>query len=138
MLPLPQTMFKWKREKEHSESSRVVVDLDRILVEAVSFQFDGRVYEIKPLTTAEFLKVSQRLAVMDSLRVKKQITDQELIDAYAAFFNSMCHAITKKTVAKMTPQQAAALFQLMVDCVTGKAYSDPDTEKKKPVTTSLH
>jgi len=115
-------------------SAQVVSDLDALVAEPIAFRFKGRVHEIKPISTLELLKFTNAFAALQTLQGKSDtVTVAELVDAYAGVIASVCPTITREHVEDMTQAQVSALFQLVMDSVTGKAHVMPggEAEKKK-------
>lgn len=119
--------FKPARQRSTIES---VVDLDAILAEPKAFQWRGKTHVIRPIDTLTFLKVTNEMAKIQALIGQDgKPSHKEVIEAYAGVFSSVCDTISKKDVLEMTQAQVGALFQLVVDCVTGRA------QKKTQATT---
>lgn len=121
------SLFKLKPARESAKSSVLVADLDKLITERVAFKFGGQTHYINPITTAEFFKVTSEMAKLDSLKVQKEVSAKELIDSYTALIGSVCETITRDHISSMTQAQVGALFQLVLDCVTGKAYAEKKT-----------
>jgi hypothetical protein len=66
---------------------------------------------------------------MDALRKQEKISAGELLTAYAEVIGAMCPEITKDHINCMTQAQVGALFQLVLDCISGRVGS----EKKNTV-----
>lgn len=116
-----------------SKSSKdvdIVSDLDALIAKPVAFRFNGKVHAIKPISVVEFYKYANALAALNSLRDKK-CTTEDLVEAYINIFSAVCDTITEKDVNNMTQAQAAALFQLTIDAVYGKAQIDIMQDEKK-------
>lgn len=115
-------------------SAQVVSDLDALVAEPIAFRFKGRVHEIKPISTIELLKFTNAFATLQALSAKSgTVSVEELVSAYAEVISSVCPSITRADVEEMTQAQVGALFQLVMDSVTGKAHASPgsnDGEKK--------
>lgn len=110
----------------------IVSDLDKMIAEPLAFKLHGRVHKIEPISVKEFYAYSNALARLNVLRDSKSIEKEDLVDAYFELYKSVISTIKLQDVEDMTQAQAAALFQLIIDVVTGRAYA-PDEEKKKPL-----
>lgn len=110
-----------------------IADLDAIVAEAVPFKFQGRLHFIKPITLREFLKFTQANADFHArLTSDSKLTADELASEYEKVIQSVCDSITKKHILSMEQAQVAALYQLIIDAVTGQV-ATPDEGKKKRV-----
>lgn len=118
--------------QQRIEDSKVLVDLDRLVSESVGFRLNGKVHTIKPMTTETFFKVANELAKLSVLRSETEVDQKAVIGGYISLFESVCDTISKKDVYQMSQPQIAALFQQILNCITGTAYRD-DEEKKTPL-----
>ena len=110
---------------------RLVCDLDAILTETVGFKFDGVIYEIPPISLEKFILAVQGLAVLDSLKQKKELNGTELLDAYESLFRLVCPKLTRKIIQDMGHQRIGALLNLIIEVIMGKATLT--LEKKNPL-----
>lgn len=110
------------------ESVDVVADLDALVDQNVHFKLQGKTHTIKPLTAGEAFIVWQNLSKLEVLKSQDQISFTQVLDFYADLFKSVCPEIQRKHVEEMSQTQCAALLQLILDTVTGKAFSE---SKKK-------
>ena len=128
------SLFSLKSKIE--STAQVVSDLDALVAEPIAFRFKGRVHEIKPISTLELLKFTNAFAILQGLNEKSgTVSVEELVTAYAEVIGSVCPTITREHVQEMTQAQVGALFQLVMDSVTGKAHAAPGVsgeEKKNP------
>jgi len=131
------SLFSLKQKIQES-SAQVVSDLDALVAEPIAFRFKGKVHEIKPISTLELLKFTNAFAGLQELSGKSDtITVSELVEAYTQVISSVCPTITSDHVKDMTQAQVAALFQLVMDSVVGKAHAQPgvasteDAKKKQ-------
>jgi len=109
-----------------------IADLDAIVAEAVPFKFQGRVHFIKPITLREFLKFTQANSEFHQrLSSDGAITSDQLADEYEKVIGSVCDTIKKKHILQMEQAQVAALYQLVIDAVTGQVKTPEDEGKKK-------
>lgn len=113
----------------------VVSDLDSMIADSVPFRFAGKIHYIKPISVLEFYQYTQALGKLMELKDSEKVTGEELVDCYFNLFKSVCDTITHTDIEKMTTAQAAALFSLTIDCVSGKAHVTQEAEpvKKKPI-----
>lgn len=109
----------------------LVADLDKLIADPVPFRWNGMVHFIKPISTKEFLSISEGLAMLDKLRRADQVTAEELLEGYSKVFSSACETIGRKEIEQMTQAQIGALYQLILDTITGKSHTE---EKKSPMT----
>lgn len=113
----------------------VLSDLDALISKPVAFVFQGRTHVIKTMSTAVFFKAVEAIAKLDRLKDKDYSKD-DLVNAYLEIFSTVCDTIGRKEIESMTQAQAMALFQLILDSVTGKAQvgeeiEPPDSFEKK-------
>ena len=122
--------FKGERNKSKLKvSGDNVADLDAMLVEPVGFRLHGKDHLIKPLTVEQFMLYAVNLSDIYSLKEKKDVTADELIDKYYALISSVCSTIKRSDIEQMSQQQVSALFELIVSTVTGKIFSEKKTLK---------
>lgn len=112
--------------------SEVVADLDAILVENVGFKLHGKEHIIKPLTVEQFMLYAVNLSEIYALKEKSNLNASDLIDKYHALISSVCSTVKRSDIEQMSQQQVSALFELIVDTVSGKLF----VEKKKTNQTS--
>lgn len=129
------SVFQFKPARKVSlDESKIVVDLDRLVSEPIGFRLQGKVHLIKPLDNKTFLKVVNELAKLDVLRSTPNPEMKVVIDGYTSLFQSVCDTITKQIVSDMNAHQIAALFQQIVDQITGRAFKS-EAEKKNSLMT---
>lgn len=101
-----------------------VTDLDAIVSESVPFRFQGRIHELKPISLAEYLKFLNAMTEMNAAFQDKEaatpMTARDLAAKYHAVISAVCDSITLDDVMKMEQAQVAALYQLVIDQVTGQ------------------
>lgn len=112
-----------------SDDREIVADLDALVTKSIRFRFLDRVHEIRPVTTGKLLEVYAAFHEIDLLSKRAEISADELMERYHQLFHSVCETIDLDAVGKMTQQQSAALFGLILEAVTGKVVS---SEKKSP------
>lgn len=114
----------------------IVSDLDRLISKPIGFKLHGKNHAIKPMSTEHFLVVSNELGKIDAMMKKARVTDiaqDEIVEKYFKMFSSCVDTLEKDDLNKMTYPQIAALFQLILDCVNGKA--QVESEKKNLIQT---
>lgn len=110
-----------------------VQDLDAIIAEPVSFRFKGKIHTMKPFSLAEFLKFTNAQSALMSLLKDEGaiITTKDLADRYHKVISSVCPSITVDDILSMEQVQVAALYQLIIDMVTGQVDRGDGEVKKK-------
>jgi len=107
-----------------------IVDLDAIIAEPVYFKWNGKIHEIKPITVKEFLKYANANSkLLSSLQSDDKQPWETLASQYHSVIASVCDTISIDDVLKMEQPQVAALYQLIVDRITGTV--DLGNGKKK-------
>jgi len=114
-----------KRKK--GQSSVMVADLDAMISQTVRFRLLGRDHEIEPLSVQQFMKFASAYSKVLVLQEQDVVTPDELVEAYYNLVSSVCKSVSREDIKKMSQQQVAALFQIMVDLHTGRLFAD---EKK--------
>jgi len=109
-----------------------VADLDAIVAEPVYFRYGGNVHTLKPMSLETFLRFTNaQSSLMDSLREDKTLTGKELAERYHDVISSVCDTITVNDILSMEQVQVAALYQLVIDLVTGQVDMGGGESKKK-------
>lgn len=110
-----------------------VTDLDAIVAEKIPFRFQGKIHYIKPIALDEFLKFTNAQAQMSVILNDKSssITAQELANQYYKIISAVCDSITLEDILNMEQAQVAALYQLVLDAVTGQVDVGSDGKKKR-------
>lgn len=128
-------IFSLKGKQEITAT--IVSDLDALVAEPIAFKLHGRIFTINPISTLELLKFTNAFTKIQAIQGKADsITVSELVDAYLGVISSVCPEIERSDIENMTQPQIAALFQLVMDSVVGKAHAQPGIEedsKKKPL-----
>lgn len=113
-------------------SVEVITDLDAIVNDSIHFRYKGRIHEIKPISLEAFLKFTQaNTAFLANMGGEKDITPDQLVNEYQSLISSVCSTITRQDIEDAEHAQLAALYQLIVDAVTGQV--DKGDGKKKRV-----
>lgn len=105
--------------------AQVVSDLDAMVAHPVAFRLHGKVHYIKPISVKEFYAFTNALAGISALESEQKLTSAQVIDLYERLIASVCDSISRREIEMMTQAQCAALLQLIVECVTGKAQTEP-------------
>lgn len=114
-----------------SKSVSPVVDLDNLIAEQVPFKFQGRIHYIKPIRLDEFLRFTNaNFEFINRCQSETAMTKEELAKGYVKVINSVCESIVLKDIEAMEQSQIAALYQLIVDTVTGSVNMG-DSKKKR-------
>ena len=126
-------MKLWKNKLQpardsQDESVDIITDLDALVSEDVAFRFQGKTYKIRPLSAGEAFIAWQNLAKLEDYKKKEGATYSDVLDFYSDLFGSVCPEITRDIVKEMTQTQCTALLHLVLDTITGKAFSE---SKKK-------
>lgn len=110
-----------------------VTDLDAIISEPVPFRFKGKTHFLKPVTVAEFLKFANANPKLLNGITEPDLTAQILAERYFDVISSVCDTITLKDIQSMEQAQVAALYQLVLDMVTGQVDMGDGKKKRKKV-----
>lgn len=112
-------------------SAEPLTDLDAIIAESVSFRFSGKIHTLRPISLEEFLKFTNAQAklLFKLKNLEHKVTVDELVMLYHNVISSVCDSITEDDIRRMEQVQVAALYQLVIDLVTGQVR--PGEEQKK-------
>lgn len=120
----------WPTRSKHIEGP--VQDLDAIVSDPVPFRFQGTIHYLKPFTVAEYLKfVNAQFNLENSLRNGEGLTAETLTVQYHAVISSVCDTITIDHIKSMEQVQVAALYQLVIDMITGMVDMGDGKKKRK-------
>jgi hypothetical protein len=110
-----------------------VTDLDAIVAESVSFRFKGKNHTLHPIDMETFLKFTNaQSSLMRVLNDKENVlTTRGLAEKYFEVINPLCASISLKDIMDMEQVQIAALYQLIIDMVTGQVPDTGDGKKKR-------
>lgn len=124
-------MKMWPARSKASDGP--VQDLDAIVAEPVSFRFKGKIHTLKPFSLAEFLKFTNaQSALMNLLKDEDTlISSNDLAKKYLAVIGSVCDSITLEDILAMEQVQVAALYQLVIDMVTGQVQQSDGKKKRQ-------
>lgn len=117
-----------------------VADLDAIVAREVPFRFQGKIHKLTPMSLEKFLTYTNAQAsIMRNLNGDSKITTaKDLAQLYYDVISAMCSTISLDDVMNMEQAQMAALYQLVIDMVTGQVDTGDETEKKKRLKISLY
>lgn len=116
----------------HAKATEPVTDLDAIIAEPVSFRYQGKVHKLNPMRLDEFLRFTNAQArLMEYLQVEgKTLTPRQLAEQYHEVIGSVCSTLSVDDIMGMEQVQVAALYQLVIDLVTGQVKTPNDPQKK--------
>lgn len=114
----------------------VFYDLDKIVAETTVFRLHGKIFKIKPLTAIQFFQYTQAYSAFRALSEKENLSKEDLADGYFNVFSTVCDSITPDDIQKCSQQQAAVIFGVILDAVTGKG--DESQIKKKTLGSRLN
>lgn len=104
-----------------------IADLDALMEKSAQFKLHGKWHTIDPMPVEEFIKFSVAYTQFYELAEKSQVSPDELVVKYFEIAKTACKTITKEDIRKMSQQQVAGLFQILMDLHSGKIFAD---EKK--------
>ena len=113
--------FKKKPKISHS---KIVADLDAIKSEPVGFVLHGKEFTIQPLDVVGFMSMLDEYMTLMDLKKMENVTPEALVERYFNCFSKVIPEITKKDINAMTHQQCAALYELVMDTITGKVFAE--------------
>lgn len=111
----------------------MISDLDAMVSKPVAFRLHGKVHQIKPIALEEFYRFVNAWTTVLGWKDSDGVKPEQYLAGLTELFQSVCDTITADDVSRLTQAQAGALFQLIIESVTGKAQVDPvvsDNEKK--------
>lgn len=103
--------------------AKLVSDLDRMLTESIAFKLHGKVHRINPITVEEFYKFTKAFSLVGGLKAEG-ISPAEAVTLYHEVISSVAPSVSRKDIEGMTQAQVGALLQLVIEAVTGKAYTE--------------
>jgi hypothetical protein len=109
-----------------------VTDLDVMVAEPIPFRYKGVIHYLKPMQLDEFLKFTNaQFHLMEAIKKEDvKLTANDLANRYHAVIASVCDTITLDDILNMEQAQVAALYQLVIDLVTGQTTTG-DGKKKR-------
>ena len=128
-------MKLWPSRTKAMKEIEPVTDLDVIVSEPVPFRYKGKIHYLKPMQLDEFLKFTNAQAhLMDAIRKEDvKLSAKELADRYFAVISAVCESITIDDIMNMEQAQVAALYQLVIDLVTGQVNQGEGKKKRLKV-----
>lgn len=117
--------------------SEQIADLDAILTDSVSFTLHGKDHLINPLSLEEFIRFAEAQVQIANLRNRDGVTTKEVIDSQYALARSVCKSISRSDIEKMSMQQVAALYDLIMKTVSGEAFAEKKKKKTYQVAPKL-
>jgi len=118
-------------------SDNVVIDLDSLVLEPFSFKLNGVVHQIKPISTEQFFKITNYLARLNNFQkeIKEtgKIEQADILLTYNQLFVEACDTLTAEDITGMEIPQRAALLELIIDVVKGRAHVDYEKKNSKIV-----
>lgn len=110
-----------------------VADLDAIVAEPVTFRYQGKIHSVKPIRLDEFLKFTNAQSkLMEELKGEEnRMTPRQLAERYHSVVNAVCDTLTIDDILTMEQAQVAALYQLVIDMVTGQVKLDGSQKKSR-------
>ena len=120
---------RWLAKEKLSQFSpnKIVADLDLIKSEPVGFYLFEKLHVIRPLSVEDFMDYVDKYVNLMDLKNRTEVTAEELIEKYFQCFSKVIKTLTKEDIRNMSQQQCAALYELVMDTITGKVFS---SEKK--------
>jgi hypothetical protein len=121
----------WPARTKHTEGP--VADLDAIVADPVDFRFGGKIHTLNPFTVEDYLRyVNAKVSLETEIR-SGAITADQLVQSYFKVISAVCTTITIADIKKMQQVQVAALYQLVIDMVTGQVDTGEDKKKRKRI-----
>lgn len=124
-------------KRKQGRTPVMVSDLDAMISQPVSFKVLGKVHTIEPLTVEQFTRFAFTYSKIISLQDQEHVSPDELIEAYFEMVSSVCNTISRENIKRMSQQQVAGLFQIMVDLHTGRLFSEEGEKKTLEKVSSL-
>lgn len=123
------------RQAHRNRDIEPVTDLDALIAEPVPFRYNGKIHNIKPIALDEFLKFTNAQAnLMDAIKKDDvKLTADDLAGRYHSVISSLCDTISLDDVRNMSQPQVAALYQLVIDQVTGQVNTGDGKKKRMKI-----
>jgi len=126
--------ISWPKKKASAKEQpdvAPVADLDAIIADPIPFRFKGKIHYIKPIELGEFMKFANaQVELSKSSEVDSLLTAEMLAKRYHKVVSSVCDSISLDDIMEMSQAQIAALYQLVVDAITGQVETG-DVKKKR-------
>lgn len=126
-------MKLWPTRTAHQDDP--IADLDAIVCDPVPFRFNGKIHVLKPIELGDFLRFTNAQSVLMRAASNDEapITPKELAQKFHSVFSSVCETITIDDVMRMSQVQVAALYQLVIDMVTGQVETGDGKKKRQKI-----
>lgn len=121
------------RGSKSPASQEPVTDLDAIVCEPIRFRYEGKIHLLKVVGLDTFLAFSnaqhQLMKAVADDEIKLSAAD--LGKKYLSVIQPLCPTLKLEDIMSMEQVQIAALYQLVIDMISGQVDLGPGTEKKK-------
>jgi len=122
--------------KKHAKETEIVADIDAIIAEPIHFRFRGKIHTLKPMVLKEFLKFASAQSQLNQY-IKEdahKLNLETMAQAYFKVISSVCDSITIDDVIGAEQVQLAAIYQLILDMVTGQVdLGNPEKKSRKKI-----
>jgi hypothetical protein len=120
------------RTKAQAPKDVPVTDLDAIVAEPVYFKYHGKIHRVEPVTFEDFLKFTNAQSeLFSSNRNNEKMTPEQLVARYYSVISSLCKTVSLEDIRSMEQVQIAALYQLIMDMVTGQVKLEDGKKKTR-------
>lgn len=109
---------------------KAFVDLDSIVTNIVSFQFQGKEYDLRPITARAFMEYCNAITEVQELFKSQEITEERVLEVYQGVVGSVCPEFPIENLQDMNRLQIAALLQMILDFTKGRIGDNEDVKKK--------
>lgn len=132
-------LHKLMPTRDDRRPTKMIADLDDLISQPIGFKFRGKEYIIEPMTTENFMLVTNAMHELEQILKTKehsQFNEKEIYKAYYNFVSVLCPTISYYSIKKAKIPQLHALLNLMIRHITGQTAPDmvaeeDDLEKKK-------
>lgn len=104
----------------------LIANLDALVDQPLFFKLHGKIHQINPINTIDFMKFANALAGVNALFSDKSITANDVVDRCFDLSSSVCKTIERGDIENMSQAQLGAFLQMLMDMVMGRT-----DEKKK-------
>lgn len=113
------------KEQAAEKSPRVVIaDLDAMIGEPGQIKLLGKWHTFKPMAVEDYFKSIKAMDVFFKKEDGSQVTADEMINRYYEILHPLCDTISLEDLNKLSLQQLTALFQVIVDTISGRIFGD--------------
>lgn len=125
-------MKLWPSRTKAQREQEPIADLDVMISEPVPFRYNGKIHYLKPMQLDEFLKfTTAQFYLMEAIKKDDvKLTGKQLAERYFAVISSVCDTIKLDDIMTMEQAQVAALYQLVIDLVTGQTNTGEGKKKR--------